>query len=77
MIVTGVVVRDPYRWMEDLDASRGRVTAIDIRQPQRANGNEIIPQSAGSLKAVRACILGAMLDAAARDPVSQHSSGDV
>ncbi len=36
----------------DLDAPRSRVTAIDIRKPERANWREIIPQAAEPLKGV-------------------------
>jgi len=36
----------------DLDAPRGRVIAIDITKPERANWKEIIPQSANRLESV-------------------------
>lgn len=36
----------------DLNAPRGRVIAIDITQPQRANWKEIIPQSAETISGV-------------------------
>ena len=43
----------PVFWFKtDLDAPRGRVIAIDITQPARANWKEIIPQSADTLQGV-------------------------
>ena len=36
----------------DLNAPRGRVIAIDVTQPQRANWKELIPQSADTLQGV-------------------------
>lgn len=41
----------PVFWFQtDLDAPRGRVIAIDINHPEKANWREIIPQAAESLK---------------------------
>ena len=43
----------PVFWFEtDLDAPRGRVIAIDITRPARANRRELIPQAADALKGV-------------------------
>lgn len=43
----------PVFWFfTDLDAPRGRVIAIDTRQPERANWKEIIPQAAETLDGV-------------------------
>src|SRR6266571_3402293 len=43
----------PVFWFRtDLNAPRGRVIAIDIRKPERANWKEIIPQSAETLQRV-------------------------
>jgi len=43
----------PVFWFRtDLDAPRGRVIAIDIRDPERANWKEIIPQAAETLHGV-------------------------
>lgn len=43
----------PVFWFfTDLDAPRGRVIAVDTRQPQRANWKEIIPQAAETLDGV-------------------------
>jgi prolyl oligopeptidase len=43
----------PLFWFRtDLNAPRGRVIAIDIRKPERANWKEIIPQAAETLQAV-------------------------
>ena len=41
-----------FYFRTDLDAPRGRVIAIDIKQPQRENWREIIPQSADRLTGV-------------------------
>jgi len=43
----------PIFWFRtDLNAPRGRVVAIDIRKPERANWKEIIPQAAETLRSV-------------------------
>jgi prolyl oligopeptidase len=43
----------PVFWFfTDLDAPRGRVIAIDIRNPERENWKEIIPQAAETLQGV-------------------------
>ena len=43
----------PVFWFRtDLNASRGRVIAIDITKPERANWRELIPQSAETLTGV-------------------------
>jgi prolyl oligopeptidase len=43
----------PVFWFRtDLNAPRGRVIAIDIRSPERANWKEIIPQAAETLQSV-------------------------
>jgi len=43
----------PVFWFRtDLHAPRGRVIAIDIRKPERANWKEIIPQAAETLQSV-------------------------
>ena len=43
----------PLFWFKtDLNASRSRVIAIDVTQPQRANWREIIPQNADTLEGV-------------------------
>ena len=43
----------PLFWINtDLDAPRGRVIAIDITKPARANWREVIPQAAEPLKGV-------------------------
>ena len=45
----------PVFWFNtDLDAPRGRVIAIDIRNPERENWKEIIPQAAETLRGVNA-----------------------
>jgi len=43
----------PVFWFQtDLDAPRGRVLAIDIRHPERANWKTVIPQGADKLESV-------------------------
>ncbi len=43
----------PVFWFRtDLNAPRGRIIAIDIRKPERANWKEIIPQAAETLQGV-------------------------
>jgi prolyl oligopeptidase len=43
----------PVFWFRtDLDAPRGRVLAIDVRHPERANWRTVIPQGADTLEAV-------------------------
>jgi prolyl oligopeptidase len=43
----------PLFWFHtDLDAPRGRVIAIDIRNPERTHWREVIPQAAETLEAV-------------------------
>ncbi len=43
----------PLFWINtDLDAPRGRVIAVDITKPARANWHEVIPQAAEPLKGV-------------------------
>jgi prolyl oligopeptidase len=45
--------QDALFWIQtDLDASRGRVIAIDINQPERKNWKEVIPQAAETLGGV-------------------------
>ncbi len=41
-----------FWFFTDLDAPRGRVIAIDIRNPERENWKEIIPQAAETLRSV-------------------------
>jgi prolyl oligopeptidase len=41
-----------FYFRTDLDAPRGRVIAIDVARPERANWKEIIPQSADRLQGV-------------------------
>ena len=50
----GMIDNDgPVFWFKtDLGAPRGRVIAIDIRKPERANWREIIPESADTLEGV-------------------------
>ena len=43
---------DRFLVQTDLDAPRGRVIVIDLKNPQKANWQEIIPQSAETLKGV-------------------------
>ena len=44
----------PVFWFRtDLDAPRGRVIAVDIRNPDRAHWREVIPQSEDTLRSVR------------------------
>ncbi len=41
-----------FYFQTDLDAPRGRVVAVDVRKPERANWREVIPQAAESLEQV-------------------------
>jgi len=41
-----------FWFFTDLDASRGRVVAIDITKPERSNWKEIIPEAAETLRGV-------------------------
>ncbi len=43
-----------FYFKTDLDAPRGRVIAIDIRKPDKANWKEIIPQAKENLESVSA-----------------------
>ncbi|MGA4643397.1 prolyl oligopeptidase family serine peptidase [Limisphaera sp. 4302-co] len=44
----------PVFWFRtDLDAPRGRIVAIDIRQPDRRHWRELVPQSEDTLRQVR------------------------
>lgn len=44
----------PVFWFRtDLDAPRGRIVAIDIRQPDRAHWRELVPESEDTLRQVR------------------------
>ncbi len=43
----------PIFWFQtDLAAARGRIIAIDIRQPERANWKELVPEAAETLQGV-------------------------
>ncbi|MHC4990030.1 MAG: prolyl oligopeptidase family serine peptidase [Planctomycetota bacterium] len=48
-----------FYFKSDLDAPRGRLLAIDVRQPQREHWSEIIPESAATLRGVS--LVGNML----------------